>query len=286
MGTCTSSSDIPKIPTINKKTDIDIIVISLTQILTTNHSTNKHLSLLLDNKLATLGLIDPYSNKNIPDKIVEFAKQKYDRIKNQQAGEINYNTSLIIKSIINYFKCLYNTYTHEIINKYDINHIKDIRNFTASEYSYYARYLLSIFNTIEGLDDIIYIGLECQNVIGGNQYFRWSIISTTNEIIKTELPDTYDSFRIVLNKLVAEYSDIGYNNLIKFVKNIKIIEQLIYKLIFFNKYEIEPFIKIESVDRVKNKFINNLYDEYLQDNFRLIIIEDDESYKVNLKYKI
>jgi len=113
-----------------------------------------------------------------------------------------------------------------------------------------------------------------------------SIISTTNKIIKTELPDTYDSFKIVLNKLLAKYYDIGYDNLVNFVKNIKIIEQLKNKLIFLNKYETEPFIKIEGIYCVKNKFINNLYDEYLQDNFRLIIIEDDESYKVNLKYKI
>jgi len=286
MGTCTSSSDIQVMPTINKKPDIDMIIIALTQILNTNHSTNKHLSLLLDNKLVTLGLSDPYSNKHIPDKIVKFAKQKYDRIKNQKAGEINYNTDLIIASFINYFKCLYSEHMVDIINTRNHNPIKDLRDFTASEYLYYAKYLLSIFNAIEGLDNIIYIGSKCRSINYINTLFVCSIIITTNKIIKTKLQDTYDSFRIVLNKLVEEYSDIGYDNLVNFVKNIKIIEQLKDKLIFSNKCEAEPFIKIEDTDYVKTKFINNLYDEYLQDIFRLIIIEDDESYKVSLEYKI
>ena len=207
MGTCTSSSDIqviptmPTIPTINKKTDTSMIIIALTQILNTNHSTNKHLSLLLDNKLATLCLSDPPSNKTVPDKIAEYVIQQYDRTKNRKAEEINYNTNLIITSFIDYFKYFYNKHMCTIINICDIILIKDLIYFTANECSYYSKYLLSIFNTIEGLDDIIYLGSECYDTTGSNQYFKWSIIITTNKIIKTDLPDTYDSFKIVINIL-------------------------------------------------------------------------------------
>ena len=276
MGTCVSSTDI---------NDNDKIIISLEKILNTDHSTNKHLSLLLNNKLATVGLSNPYGNKNIPDKIVEYAKQKYNKIKKKIAGEINYNTNIIINSFIEYFRYIYNTLTHNIITKCKINNINLI-DFIASEYSYYAKYLLSIFNTIEGLDNIIYIGTECSvTTIEYNMNYAYSILISTNDIIEQILPDTYDSFTTILNKLVAEYPDIEYDALVNFIKNIKIIERIKDKLIFSHKYETESFIKNEGTDHVKNKFIINLYEEYLQDNFRLIIIEDDNSYKVGLEYK-
>ena len=156
-------------------------------------------------------------------------------------------------------------------------HKKIIDNIT-----YYGKYLSTVIDNIDGIKELCYLGVTASYLKPVYVYDSiWiNIISTT--MLKINSPVAYISLKKVLKKIMRldlSMTAAGYNI---FMENIKIIEIVRKKLVFLNKYEINP---IKKITYIKNDFLNKLYEEYLENKFNVIIIDEDNKYEVGLEYK-
>jgi len=288
MGTCVSISE-ENIYNNKLNDDIRLIRNKIKQIIHTNHTKNEHINEILKLMLQEENLDDPCGNKNIPDNLYEYAKKTYERIKNKYAEIINNDIDLLLQTTIN------NLHKIKVLLKIDIDNQMNVKEFDIkmnrcihekiiNNLEYYGKYLLTIMNNISGLKEFNYLGIiRVQNTSTGvllydNIYIN--IISTT--MLKKITPDTYISLGKVLNKLIRKHVLIYSRGHNIFIENIKTIEIIKNKLIFLNKYETNT---IKTISEINNDFLNKLYEEYLENKFNVMIIDEDNKYEVGLEYK-
>ena len=298
MGTCVSISDeivyfneivYSEESIYNNRLDEDILLIikKIERIIHTDHTKNEYINEILNLILEEENITDPYGNKNIPDNLCEYAKKTYEEIKNEYTQIINVDIDLLLQTTI--------TDLHKIkdLLKIDINEEMNVKNYyikmnrcihekIINNLIYYGKYLLTIMNNITDLKEFHYLGAsyaQRNNVYEHDSIFI-NIISTT--LLKKITPHTYNYLIKVLNKLTRQYVLVNVLNHNIIIENIKIIEIIKKKLVFLNKYETKLIKEIIGID---NDFINKLYEEYLENKFNVMIIDEDNKYEVGLEYK-
>jgi len=300
MGTCVSISDeivyfneivYSEESIYNNRLDEDILLIikKIERIIHTDHTKNEYINEILNLILEEENITDPYGNKNIPDNLYMHAKKIYKRIKNKYIQIINTDIDLLLQTTINDLPRI------KVLLKIDIDNQMNVKEFNIkmnrcihekiiNNIKYYGKYLLKIINNISGLKELNYLGIiralkPSTNVrLYDNIYIN--IISTT--MLKKITPDTHISLKRVLNKLTRKRVLISSHNHNIFIENIKTIEIIKNKLIFLNKYETKP---LKTIIGINDDFLNKLYEEYLENKFDILIIDDFNVYDVGLQYK-
>jgi len=288
MGICVSISE-ESIYNNKLNDDIRLIKNEIKQIINTDHTKNEHINEILKLMLQEENLDDPCGNKNIPDSLYEYATRTYEGIKNKYVQIINADIDLLLQTTIN------DLHKIKVLLKIDIDNQMNVKKFNIKmnrcihkkiidNLAYYGKYLLTIIDNISGLKELCYLGVNCalKPSTGVRLYdnIYINIISTT--MLKKITPDTYISLEKVFNKLMKLYLGMtaaGYNI---FIENIKTIEIVRKKLVFLNKYETNT---IEKITYINNDYLNKLYEEYLENNFNVMIIYEDNKYEVGLEYK-
>jgi len=278
--------------TYNIKLNIDIILISkkIEQLINTDHTKNEHINEILKLMLQEENITNPYGNKNIPDNLREYATITYEGIKNEYVQIINEDIDLLLQTTINDLNKII------VLLKIDINEEINVQNAyiklnrsihekIINNIIYYGKYLTTIIHNIHGIKELCYLGINNVYVYGSNTIISHdcvtiNIISTT--MLKKIAPYTYNSLLKVLKKLMGEKIIMFLNNYNIFIENIKTIEIVKKKIVFLNKYETKP---IQKINYINNDLINKLYEEYLENKFNVMIIDEDNKYEVGLEYK-
>jgi hypothetical protein len=286
MGTCVSISE-ESIYNNKLNDDIRLIRNKIKQIIHTNHTKNEHINEILKLMLQEENLDDPCGNKNIPDNLYEYAKKTYEEIKNEYTQIINADIDLLLQTTITDLHKIKDLLKIDIndemnVKKYYIKMNRCIHEKIINNIRFYDKYLLTIIDNIDGIKELCYLGITYSHVKSVYEYDSiWiNIISTT--MLKKNSQVVYISLEKVLKKLMKLYlgmTAIGYNI---FIENIKTIEIVRKKLVFLNKYETTT---IEKITYIKNDYLNKLYEEYLENKFNVIIIDEDNKYEVGLEYK-
>lgn len=253
-----------------------------------DHTNNNHISELLNIILKSENLSNPCANKNIHDDILADALKIYNRVKIQKLKEIDSNIDSFLAHITHTLILDRRTTQHNgniiAINKQEYCRNIYTPQITLNNYKYYANYLSLLLNEINSdLKETIFLTTEFTNDITKQDVYTLTVayINCTNLEYISQYENDRHTLKKIIIELTKEYTTLNEKNIKLFIDNIKTLETIKNKLIFFNEYITLSFNKIPAI---KSNFLNILYMKYLKNYFNIIIIDIDYKYEVCIEY--